>query len=51
MKAGSFSPLTLKVALAGLIVLCAVLAAAGAVFATTYSGDDPSGAVCTAHPR
>jgi hypothetical protein len=45
MKAGRFSPLTLKVALSGLIVFCAMLAAAGAVFATTVEKDDPAGAV------
>jgi hypothetical protein len=51
MKLASFSPFTLKVVLAGLIVFCAVLAVAGAVFATTVPGGEPSGPTCTAHPR
>ncbi|WP_405144738.1 hypothetical protein OG589_43035 [Sphaerisporangium sp. NBC_01403] len=39
----------MKVALAGLIVFCAVLAAAGAVFATTVPEDGRGHGRCTSH--
>ncbi|MET8142253.1 hypothetical protein ABZU32_18240 [Sphaerisporangium sp. NPDC005288] len=41
--------MTLRMAFAGLIMLCASMAAAGAVFATTYPRGGPAGATCPAH--
>ncbi|MFC4531397.1 hypothetical protein [Sphaerisporangium dianthi] len=43
--------MTLKAALAGLILVSATTAAAGAVFATTYPGGHPAGPACPAHAR
>jgi hypothetical protein len=51
MNAASFSPFTLKVMLAGLIVFCTVLAVAGAVFATRIPGGDTTAPLCTAPAR